>query len=43
MAMNFHTSPSNLSHFFKKSTGQTISHFIDDMKVKRAEQLLLAG
>lgn len=43
MAIDFHTSSSNLSHFFKKSTGQTLSHFIDEMKVKRAEELLLSG
>lgn len=43
MAAEFGTSPSNLSHQFKKATGQTLSCVIDEMRIQRAEKLLIEG
>lgn len=43
MAAEFGTSASNLGHQFKKATGQTLSRFIDEWKVGKAEEMLLAG
>ena len=43
MASDFGTSPSNLSHQFKKATGKTLSRIIDEMRMKKAEELLAAG
>ena len=43
MAAEFGTSPSNLSHYFKKVTGRTLSGFIDEMKIKKAEEFLSQG
>lgn len=40
MAMEFGTTSSNLSHYFKKCTGQNISQFIDELKIQRAKILL---
>lgn len=43
MAADFGTSPSNLGHQFKQATGQTLSKFIDEWKMTRAEEMLLNG
>ena len=43
MASALGTSPSNLSHLFKKQTGQTLSRFIDELRISKAEELLAAG
>lgn len=43
MAADFGTSQSNLGHQFKQATGQTISRFIDEWKIARAEEMLLDG
>lgn len=43
MACVFGTSPSNLSHQFKKLTGQTLSRFIDELRISKAEELLAEG
>lgn len=43
MACVFGTSPSNLSHQFKKLTGRTLSSFIDELRISKAEELLDAG
>lgn len=43
MAAVFGTSPSNLSHQFKKLTGETLSRFIDELRISKAEELLNAG
>lgn len=43
MAAEFGTSPSNLSHQFKKATGQTLSRIIDEMRIQKAEKLLASG
>lgn len=43
MAAEFGTSPSNLSHQFKKATGQTLSRFIDELRIQQAEAMLAAG
>lgn len=40
MAADIGTTPSNLSHYFKKSTGQNISKYIDTIRMKRAMELL---
>ncbi|MEY8352647.1 AraC family transcriptional regulator [Lachnospiraceae bacterium 54-53] len=40
MAAETGTSPSNLSHYFKKCTGQNISKYIDSVRMKRAVNLL---
>ena len=43
MACVFGTSPSNLSHQFKKLAGRTLSSFIDELRISKAEELLDAG
>lgn len=43
MAAVFGTSPSNLSHQFKKLTGETLSRFIDELRISKAEELLMNG
>lgn len=43
MAAEFGTSASNLGHQFKKATGQTLSSFIDEWRVGKAEEMLEAG
>ena len=43
MACVFGTSPSNMSHQFKKLTGRTLSSFIDELRISKAEELLDAG
>ena len=43
MASVFGTSPSNLSHQFKKLTNQTLSRFIDELRISKAEEMLDAG
>lgn len=43
MAAEFGTSASNLGHQFKKATGQSLSRFIDEWKIGKAEEMLLAG
>ncbi len=43
MAAVFGTSPSNLSHQFKKLTGKTLSRFIDELRISKAEEMLAAG
>lgn len=43
MASALGTSASNLSHQFKKQTGQTLSRFIDELRISKAEELLAAG
>lgn len=40
MADVFETSPSNLSHYFKKATGQTLSQYIDHVRIREAVKLL---
>lgn len=40
MAAEIGTTPSNLSHYFKKYTGQNISKYIDSVRMKRAMELL---
>lgn len=41
LAANFNTSVSNISHFFKKSMGITISQYVEELKLDRAKQMLL--
>lgn len=43
MAAEFGTSASNLGHQFKKATGQTLSSFIDEWRLGKAEEMLEAG
>lgn len=43
MAAEFGTSQSNLSHYFKKITGKTLSGLIDEMRIKKAEEYLTQG
>lgn len=43
MAAEFGTSPSNLSHQFKKATGQTLSNVLDEMRIQQAEKMLAEG
>lgn len=43
MAAVFGTSPSNLSHQFKKLTGKTLSRFIDELRISKAEEMLASG
>lgn len=43
MAADFGTTASNLSHFFKKSTGQNISAYIVLKKMEKAKEMLLKG
>ena len=43
MAAEFNTSASNLSHYFKNSTGQTISQYVEEMRMQKAKELLLSG
>lgn len=40
MAASFDTSVSNLSHFFKKNMGVSISAYVDQIKLEKAKQLL---
>lgn len=40
MASYFDTSVSNLSHFFKKNMGESISSYVDRIKLDKAKQLL---
>lgn len=40
MASCFDTSVSNLSHFFKKNMGESISSYVDRIKLDKAKQLL---
>lgn len=40
MASELGTTPSNLSHYFKKATGQNISKYIDSLKISKAVELL---
>ena len=40
MAAYFDTSVSNLSHFFKKNMGVSISAYVDRIKLEKAKQLL---
>ncbi len=40
MAASFDTSVSNLSHFFKKNMGVSISTYVDQIKLEKAKQLL---
>lgn len=40
MASYFDTSVSNLSHFFKKNMGISISAYVDQIKLEKAKQLL---
>ena len=40
MASCFDTSVSNLSHFFKKNMGESISAYVDRIKLDKAKQLL---
>lgn len=43
MAADFGTSASNLGHQFKQATGQTLSRFIEEWKIRKAEELLRDG
>lgn len=43
MAAVFGTSPSNLSHQFKNLTGKTLSRFIDELRISKAEEMLATG
>ena len=40
VAEEFHMSPSNLSHFFKKATGQTLSQYVEYVRIREGVQLL---
>lgn len=40
LAGHFETSVSNISHFFKKSMGITISQYIEQMKLEQAKEML---
>lgn len=40
MASEFETSVSNLSHFFKKNQGMSISQYVENIKMERARELL---
>ena len=40
LAAYFETSISNISHFFKKNMGVTISQYIDQIKLDKAKELL---
>ena len=40
LAAYFETSISNISHFFKKNVGVTISQYIDQIKLEKAKELL---
>lgn len=40
MAAEFETSASNLSHFFKKNKGISISRYVEQVKMERAKELL---
>ena len=40
MAAFFDTSMSNISHFFKKNMGITVSQYIEQIKLDRAKELL---
>lgn len=40
MASEFETSVSNLSHFFKKNKGMSISQYVENIKMERARELL---
>ena len=40
MASCFETSVSNISHFFKKNTGVTISQYVEQIKLEKAKELL---
>ncbi len=40
MAYYFNTSVSNLSHFFKKNMGVTISQYVEQLKLERAKDML---
>lgn len=42
MADHFGTTPSNLSHFFKKKTGLSLSKHIQSLKISRAKELILS-
>lgn len=43
MAVEMGTTPSNLSHYFKKNTGQNISKYIDAVRMERAKEMLRSG
>lgn len=43
LAENVHMSPRNLTRLFKKTTGITIGHYLDKLRVERAVQLLSDG
>lgn len=43
LAENVHMSPRNLTRLFKKTTGITIGHYLDKLRVERAVQLLSSG
>lgn len=40
MASEFETSVSNLSHFFKKNKGMSISQYVENIKMERAKEFL---
>ncbi len=40
MAFYFDTSVSNISHFFKKNMGVTISQYVEQIKLERAKDML---
>ena len=40
MASSFETSISNISHFFKKNMGVTISQYVEQIKLEKAKELL---
>lgn len=42
MANYFQTTPSNLSHFFKKKTNLSLSKYIQSLKISRAKELILS-
>lgn len=43
MAGHFDTSVSNLSHFFKKNVGVTISQYVEQIKLDKAKELLTSS
>lgn len=43
MALDFSMSPSNLSHYFKKASGQNLSAYVESLKLEKSKQLLAEG
>jgi AraC-like DNA-binding protein len=41
MSKYFNTSSSNLTHYFKSNTGQTISNYVNNLRIEKAKELLI--